>query len=171
MAACKEVVMRDDHILRRVTQDAQLAGHALEDVGPIAQPAVWRNNRMVGYQGLSSRSNIQRQSGAMRQRHPDAYAQRAGQVSDGRVGRDHEVQMLHHGGRVEECRVAIEVVAQIDDRELARQAADLIDARPFLQTDQPHAGHAGQRRKRRKRDRAQTIAAKVSAVLARRCRP
>ena len=113
---------------------------AVEDVGPVA-PGALAEERMVGYQGLSSRSSSQRQSGT-RQRQPHRNIQCPGQVSHCRVHSDHQVQMTQQRRGVREV---LEPVGRVEHPQWP-PLGQLFAARPFA-SYQPDSRNAGQGRR------------------------
>ena len=77
---------------------------------------VWRNKRIVGYQGESVRSSSHTQIGVEGEQCPDGFAHRAGEVGDGSVGGDDQVEIGDQRGRVGVIGKVGGVVDQLQDR-------------------------------------------------------
>ena len=124
----------------------------------------WRKSRIVGYQGESSRSRSQRQSGdncsANQTGAPRAPARWAIAVS----ARDHQVEIADHGRGVHErAGRFVQPIGKIENRKIDR--CDLLRSKSLLQADQLHAGQAGQRRKTGQGNRTPTIATIIARAL------
>ena len=77
---------------------------------------------------------------------PRPGAQRTGQMHEGRVAADHQVEVLHDGRGIHERPVlAVDPVGQVHDREPIRHVANLLGSRPFLEADERDARQTGQR--------------------------
>ena len=81
---------------------AESARAIASNTSPQAPRRGWRKSRIVGYQGKSSRSVIQRHSRVALQRDPDRSRQRAGEMGDRSVAGHDEVAMRHRRGGVDE---------------------------------------------------------------------
>ena len=95
---------------------------------------------MLGYQGLSSRSSIQRQSGSMGRRTQTGTPSATGQVGDRRVDGDHQVELTHERRRVGEI---LQPGARVQYVQASPQHFHLLAARALLQADQPDAWNTG----------------------------
>ncbi len=110
-------------------------------------------SRMVGYQGLSSRANSQRQSGAAGNAsqvgRPNAAARWAG-----RIAADHQVEIRHQRGRF--VKVG-ELIGQVDDRRSTVESRRPFAPRVFLQAIKTAPWHFQQRHKTLERNRTECI--------------
>ena len=114
---------------------------------PLQSPrVVWRNSRIVGYQGESSRSRSQRHSDASDSATKTAHPKLRPDAQARRINGHHQVQIANHGGGVHErASRFVEAIGKIDDGKIDR--SDLLRSEPFLQADEPHARQSGQGRK------------------------
>ena len=69
---------------------------------------------MVGYQGLSERSRSQRQSGTKGRATQTGTPRRTGEMGDGGVGGDDEVEIHHDGGGVHEGTMGCVEVTEVE---------------------------------------------------------
>ena len=125
--------------------------------------AGWRNKRAVGYQGESSRSSIQRQSGQNGNRIQVGRPMRAGEMHHRGVDRDHQVDQRGDRGGVVEI---FELVADMGEPRRAREQLGILR----------RATRAGCSRSLRARQQTAAPAATARASgcgrwRARRCRP
>ena len=123
---------------------------------------------MVGYHGVSSRPASQRHSSTVQRPVQTAQTEAARQVSERRIGRDHQVEMGHDRGGLHE--VAAPAARQLDDREPPVRCLELIQAMFGLQADQPNARQLGQRREVGQSERSPPIVACARGFPARRSR-
>jgi len=92
--------------------------------------------------------------------HPDRNPQRPGQVRDGRVGSDEQVEVLEHRRRVQEGPGRfVQPPAQVRDRELAAQRVKLIETGVLLDAEKPHSRNLRQDFVIRQWDRSMLVAA------------
>src|SRR6516225_9977434 len=97
---------------------------------------VWRNNRMVGYQGLSSRRIRKRQSAPM---------PRATHTGTAKPPAKCAIEVLHDRRRIHEGPGRfIQAAAQVHNVKLLHHAVQLLTALAFLETKEANAGQASQ---------------------------
>ena len=111
----------------------------------------------MGYQGLSSRSLEPAPATVVAREDPDRAAERAGQVGDGGVDGDDEVEAGDEGGGVGEVG---ELAGPVDELQAARRVLRLARRLADLQADELHAG--------RRRQRGQLSEAQAAAGVDRR---
>ncbi len=114
---------------------------------------VWRNRRMVGYQGQSLRSINQRQSAACGSS-VQVGRPSAGQMRDRRVNGDDQVQVSDEGGGLREVS---QLVGEIVQHHACRRMFRVSRGGADLKADESHSLHCRQRRQGREAAGAQGV--------------
>ena len=141
-----------------------LLGHLLEDAGPVAEGGL-AEEAHGGIPGGAVAGERPAPVGDVGEGEPDGDAEGAGEVADAGVGADDEVEVLHHGGGVEESAAgSIEVVAERLDCEVG-QGGELIVAVAFLEADERDAGRFGDGGEGGEREAAAAVALVELAAL------
>jgi len=106
---------------------------AMRSKTPRQSPAsVWRNRRIEGYHGLSSRPSRKRQSGILRNATKTCRPQRASKMRDRRVGCDDQVKMHHDRSGIQKCPIGVEILPEGFNSFLERRFCDLLHSEPLL---------------------------------------
>ena len=127
-------------------QPQQLVAHLPHDAGPISCGRLTKQAK----RGVPHRIFAVQQPppiGHMRQRQPRGHAQRAGQMRDGGVHGDQQIQVPQHGRRVHKGAARfIQFVRQGHDLQGAGQIVNLFGSQAFLQAEPVDAFQLAQRR-------------------------
>lgn len=117
----------------------EFPGNALKDAGPVAQLGLSEETD-GGVPGGVLAIELPSPVGPFLDQGPGGAGHRAGEVEDGGVDHNHQVQVGQKRRRVGEIP---DVAGQIDDRHGGLRELLRFDA--YLEREEPHIGHAGDR--------------------------
>ena len=107
-------------------------GHASKTPSQLSG-SVWRNNRIVGYQGESSRCSNQRQSGTEGTANQTGTPRAPARWAGAEIAGDDDVQVAHDGGGIGKI---LQIAAQVDNRKTIGQLRQMLGRGACLQTEE-----------------------------------